>query len=242
MNAFSGTAIRWHLAVEDRLLLYTLQHTLGVDPAEADAAYEAAARERLLVSVARALCDGALAPEEAEEIERLETALAVRVPPRVEGMLDEAVHRWQVERGEMPRTDVFVRLLPGEVGHLSTLGSWREVNYARLRVALRAHREALHRGETAGLTVPEEALYGRTWREGHIEVTNKRLVLLRGGHDPVTYGLPSLAGAERYRNGVRVAVKGDRSFLLRAGPDTGTLYTVLWRALHPSRPLPASGR
>lgn len=226
------------LSVEERLLLYTLQHTLGLDPAEADSAYEAAARERLLVTVARVLCDGELSPAEGKTIAALERALDVRVPGRVAALLDEAAHRWHVLNGPLPRVDVLARLLPGEVGHFSTIGVWREVNYARLRGLLRDHREKLHRGQTADLDVPEGAFLGRKWHEGRIEVTSRRIVLLRDGHKPVAHGLASLAGVELYLNGVRVSVKGARSLFLNAGRDNGALHATLWRALSPSRPSP----
>ena len=226
------------LSVEERLLLYKLQHTLHLDPGEADEVYETMAREKLLVTVARALCDGELSAEEAEEIEALEEQLDVRVPERVEVMLDQAARRWRLRHGTLQPTDVFVRLLPGEVGYFSTLGWWREVNYARLRVLLGQHRDKIHRGDTADLYIPQKAFLGRKPHDGHIEITNKRLVLLRGNDVPIKYHLTSLVGVERYSNGVRVSVKGDRTFVLNAGDDTKTLYAVLYRALHPDRALP----
>ncbi|NNF57366.1 MAG: hypothetical protein HKN04_03920 [Rhodothermaceae bacterium] len=229
------------LSLEERLLLYKLQHTLHLDPGEANEVYETMAREKLLVTVARALCDGELSTEEAEEIEALEARLDVRVPERVEVMLDRAARRWRLRHGALQPTDVFVRLLPGEFGYFSTPGWWRELNYARLRVLLGQYRDKIHRGETADLYIPEKAFLGRKPHDGHIEITNKRLALLRGNDEPVLYSLFSLVGVERYANGVRISVKGDRTFVLNAGSDTKTLYAVLYRALHPGRALPHGG-
>jgi hypothetical protein len=226
------------LSVEERLLLYTLQHTLGFEPAEADGAYEAAARERLLMAVARALCDGELSAEEAEAIEAMEQALDVRVPERVQALLDEAAHRWRVHHGPLPNVDVGVTLRRGETGHFGTDGRWREVNYALLRVLLREHRDRLHRGDTAGLRIPDYALMGRKWREGRIAVTSARLVLVRHREKPKDHGLVSVVGAERYANGVRISIKGGRTFLLDGGAANRTLHAVLWRVLHPGQSLP----
>ena len=105
---------------------------------------------------------------------------------------------------------------------------------------LTAHRERLHEGDTAGLQIPEGAFIGRGWQEGRFVVTNKRLLLLRDEADPVTHGLRSLVGLERYANGIRVSIKGDRSVLLDAQQDNQALYSVLWRVLHPGRALPES--
>jgi len=229
------------LSVEERLLLYALQHALGLDPAAASAAYEAAARERLLVAVARALCDGALSPEEAEEIAALERALDVRVPERVAQMLAEASYGWRLRHGPLPNVKVGVNLHRGEAGHFGVDGRWREVNYALLRVLLREHRERLHQGQTAGLRIPEHALMGRKWFEGHIAVTSVRLALARPGGKPKDHGLRSLVGVERYANGVRVSIRGGRTILLDAGSANGALYTVLWRLVYPDRPLPEEG-
>jgi len=229
------------LSVEERLLLYTLQHTLGLDPTEAEQVYEWEARQRLLETVARALCDGELDPAEAEEITALETELDVRVPTRVDALLTRAAHRWRLTHGPPPNVDVGIRLLPGEIGHFRADGRWRTVNYALLRVALRDHRERLHAGDTAGLHVPEYAFVGRGWQRGVFVVTSKRLLLVRDQGDPVIHSFRAILGIERYANGVRVSIKGDRSVLLDAWQDNRALHSVLWQALHPGRARPEAG-
>jgi hypothetical protein len=230
-----------YLNVEERLLLYTLQHALDLGAQETGAAYEAAARERLLAAVARVLCDGTLSPEEAREIETLEAALDVRVPARVEGLLNEAAQRWHVHHGPLPTAEVGVQLQPGEVGHYRTAGRWREVNYARLRMLLNRERKKLQQGQTAGLRIPDEAMLGRRWHEGRIAVTSERLILLRDRKKPTAHLLAALIGVERYANGVRISPRKDRTFLLDAGAANPTFFAVLWRVLYPHKPLPAEG-
>ena len=224
------------LSIDERLLLYTFQHTLGVR-LELEGAYDAAASERLLGAVARALCDDVLSAEEAETIRALEQELHVKVPEGVERRLDRAAHRWKLLQGPLPTVNVGIRLLPGETGHFVTLARWRNVNYARLRILLDDHRALLHRGDTHQLHIPDAALEGRKWWDAQIVITNKRLLVHREQKMEV-YTLQSLNGAERYANGVRVSVKGARSFVMDASLSTDLLYTVLWRALHPGRKMP----
>lgn len=219
------------LSVEEQLLLYKLQHTLGIDPQEAGMVYEAEARARLLSTVARALCDGELSPEEADEIQSMERSLSVSVPDHVETMLDHAAHRWRLTHGPLQSISVDIKLHHDEVAYFKTWGRWREVNYARLRVLLSAHRERLTEGDTTDLSVPDGAFLGRKWFKGQFVVTNKRLLLVRNKTDAVKYGLRSLAGVERYRNGVRVSIKGNRSLLLDGKQDSRALHSVLARVL-----------
>lgn len=110
------------LSVEERLLLYTLQHTLDLDPAVADAAYGILARERLLLTVARALCDGSLSPDEAAAIQRVRGDLSVELPSTVEEMLGQAAARWHARQS-------------GAADVLAAPACWRRVFEAERRSA-----------------------------------------------------------------------------------------------------------
>ncbi|MEM6784614.1 MAG: hypothetical protein AAF624_12870 [Bacteroidota bacterium] len=89
------------LDADEQLLLFTLQHTLGLDPDDAEASYERAARERLLQRIAHALCDGELDPDEADEIRAMEADLGVTVPERVAVMLAKASERHRLLHGNL---------------------------------------------------------------------------------------------------------------------------------------------
>ncbi len=137
------------VTLEERLLLYKLQHTLGLDPDLADATYETMAREKLLVAVTHALCDGMLSPDERREIDTLEAEFGVKIPRQIEALLKQAAQTWAILHGTLPTIDVGLRISAGETGHFQTPGIWRRLNYARLRILLSAHRAWLTRGETA---------------------------------------------------------------------------------------------
>ena len=218
------------VTLEERLLLYKLQHTLGLDPDLAEGTYETMAREKLLVAVAHALCDGMLSPDEQREIEALEAEFGVGIPRHVETLLEQAAQTWAIHNGPLPRIDVWFRLLPGEIGHYQTPGQWRRLNYARLRILLSAHRAGLMRGETDRLRIPSKALYGKRY-EGRLVVTNKRLILARENRKPIAYYLRSLSVVERYINGLRVGLPDNRSLHLNAGRVNRALHSVLVRLL-----------
>ena len=218
------------VTLEERLLLYKLQHTLGLDADLTDATYEHMAREKLLVAVAHALGDGMLSPDEQREIEALEAEFGVKIPRHVEALLEQAAQTWAIQHGSLPTIDVGVRIRSGETGHFQTPGKWRRLNYARLRILLSAHRDLLTRGETAQLSVPSKALSGRRY-EGRIVVTNRRLILVNDSKDIISYNLDSLGELERYINGLRVGLPDSRSLYLNAGRGNRTLHSVLVRLL-----------
>ncbi len=224
------------LSVEERLLLYKLQHLLGLDPRLADGAYEVLARERLLKAVAEALCDGALSPDEAAEVERLRDELGLEVPERVVVLLRRASARWEIRHGEMPTADVGLRLHPGETGHyVAQDARWQAVNGARLRQLVDADR--LQRGRTAGLRMPQVALAART-DVGHAILTSRRLVLVPAQGLPDEIALRSLVQTLRFSNGTLVRTKGDRRVFLDLDGDHEAFYAVLYRAMHPREDLP----
>lgn len=224
------------VTIEERLLLYKLQHTLGIDPSRADGAYEKMAREKLLVAVAHALCDGMLSRDEETEIRALQKEFGVELPEQVSDLLKRAKEAWNILNGPLPRVDTDIALLPDELAHFQTQGMWKRLNYARLRVLLSAHSEWLNRGDTNHLRVPSKALAGR-WYDGRLIVTNKRLILAREHRESIMYNLAALGATERYINGLRVVITGDRSLFFNAGRATNALQAVLSRLLHPDESL-----
>lgn len=217
------------LDVGERLLLYTMQHALGLKPGTADAVYGKEARTRLMRQIAHALCDGKLSDVEEAEILRFAEALHVEVPDHVRRMLDRAAARWALEHGELPVVDLGLRMLPEEVGHFSDHAEWFEVNYAQFRELASEHREEIHRHETGHIHIPAKALHRLD--EGTVYVTSKRLVLVGGQHEPMEWRFTSLLGCERYRNGTHVLRKGARSLLVQVHAEAEAFYLTLSRAL-----------
>lgn len=222
------------VTIEERLLLYKLQHTFGLEADLADATYEEMARAKLLKAVAHALCDGMLSPDERKHIEALEAEFGVDIPPSVASLLEQAADAWAILHGSLPRVDVGLRLLPGEVGHFLAPGKWKRLNYARLRVLLGSHRARFNLGDTEGLRIPAKALWGRQ-REGQIVVVSKRLVLITRRSDLIAYRLSSLRAIERYANGLRVGLPDNHSLFIDAGRANRVLYSILDRLMSGSR-------
>ena len=217
------------LDVGERLLLYTMQHTLGLKPGIAEHVYEKEARARLMQQIAHALCDGKLSDVEEAEILRFAESLGVEVPDHVHDMLDRAAARWALEHDDLPVVDLGLRLLPEEVGHFSDHAEWFEVNYAHLRIYAGEDREAIHRHETAHVHVPRKAL--RRVDEGTVFVTSKRLVLVGGLRHPKEMKFKSLLGCERYKNGTRVLRKDARSLLVQVQSEAEVFFLTLSRAM-----------
>ena len=232
-NAVHGALADDCLSVDERLLLYKLQHTLGLDPALADGAFEVMARERLLVTVARVLCDGELSPEEAEEVERAQRDLGVSVTEGVARMLDGAATRWRVQRGELAEVDTGLPLPAEERGHLVIPARWRAVNTPRLKSVFSDpdSRKALHTGDTYHYRMPPVVLRG-TRRTGKVVLTNKRFLLVPSGEAPRSHSHASLLRARRFSNGVLLDVKGDRAVFIESDDDR-TLAKAVARVLSP---------
>ncbi len=231
-----GTAVHHALAddclsVDERLLLYKLQHTLGLDPDLASGAYEVMARQRLLVTVARVLCDGKLSPDEADEVERAQAEIGVNVPPRVAEMLDEAAARWHALTTEPlspPRSADKNKKARAASGardsriRFSVTGRWREVAVDRLLKAFGASGDldAFERGDTFHYRVPAVALRGIR-AVGRADVTRDRLVLDAKAEAPKVYAAAILARALRYGNGVLVHRKDGRALFVESDDDAG---------------------
>ncbi|MEM8600544.1 MAG: hypothetical protein AAGF99_11545 [Bacteroidota bacterium] len=218
------------LSVEERLLLYTMQHTLALAPDHAAAAYDLAARKTLLTRVAHALCDGELSDDEAAGISALAEEIGVAIPDDVRPMMDRAAHRWHLRHADtLEAVEVPVPLAGGEVGYYAGEGAWFELNYYRLKIERAKFRDDLRDGRTSHITVPRQAL--RHLDDGPVSITNRRLVLSGDRFQPRVLRLSSLLGAERFQNGVRVAKKGTRSLFVRLERDADLFCLVLSRAL-----------
>ena len=219
------------LSVEERLLIHKLQHVLGLDPRLAEGAYDVIAREHLLKTVAQALCDGALAPDEEARIALAESALSTTLPPEVQAMLAKARQRWTLRHGDLPTADLDVSLQAGEEGRYQTRGQWAFVNTGVLEDHIGPG--VLHSGRTSGLVLPERVLSGRV-RTGEIALTSRRLLLTPDSGLPDSYRLDQVIQTLRFRNGIIARTQAGRRVYLDAGDERETLYAVLYRTLHPA--------
>lgn len=202
------------LSVDERLLLYKLQHTLGLDPDLADGAFEVMARQRLLVTVARVLCDGELSPEEAAEVQKAQADLGVTVPDRVRHMLDAAAVRWR------SRHTTDVPMSSRETAQTVVPGLWREVNLSQVRKVFGdpESREALASGDTFHYRLPAVALRGPR-REGKVVVTSRRLLLDARGPEAKAYTHHAIRRVLRFSNGVLIELKGSRGVFVESEDD-----------------------
>ncbi len=221
-----------YLSVSERLLIYKLQHVLGLDPRVADGAYGVIARDRLLRTVAQALSDGELGPDEEAQIALAESALSVELPPDVEAMLSQARSRWRARRGAMPTAKVDIRLDGKEIGRYQTAAQWSFVDVPRLETRFGA--SVLHSGRTSGLAMPGHVLSGRT-RTGTAALTSQRLILEPDSGLPDEYRLGSVVQTLRFRNGVVVRTRNGRRIYVDPGRDLDAFYAVLYRAVEAGR-------
>ena len=223
------------LSVEERLLLYKLQHLLGLDPAIADAAYDVLARERLLKAVARVLCDGRLSPDEAAEVEAIRSELSLDLPVRIQAMLDGAAERWAKENGDLDPVHVHFDLHGDETAYYTNAGvTWTDVDTKNFVMVFSSfeHRQLVARGETETLRMPDVALDGPR-RRGRVTVTSKRLVLLAERRGQQSVNLSSLVEARRFSNGVTARTGGGWHVFFDLGTKSADFHAVLARLLRP---------
>ncbi|WP_412060925.1 hypothetical protein [Rubrivirga sp. IMCC45206] len=225
------------LSVDERLLLFKLQHLLGLDPRVAEGAYDILARERLLRVVAAALCDGELSPEEDAEIERVRQALSLEPPAGFEAMLEQARIRYQTRRGRLPEVEAPVPLPARETARMTAPIRWSGVDGPALRTAIGP--KALQSGRTSGKTVPDRVFKGRQ-AVGDVILTDRRILLRAGAQAPREIRLSTLAQILRFRNGTVVRTKVDRYVYLDPGDRNEAFYAVLHRLLFGApKPVPA---
>lgn len=216
------------LSVPERLLLYKLQHLLGLDPRLAAGAYDVIARERLLKVVAGALRDGELGPGEEAQVALAESSLGVELPPDVRAMLARGRRRWQARHGELRAAEVDVELGPSETGRYQADARWAFVDGGRLEARLGAR--VVHGGRTAGLAVPPGAISGRV-RRGRAVLTSRRLVLVPQAGLPDEYRLDRVVQTLCFRDGVVVRMRNGRRVYLDPGDDLDAFYAVLYRTV-----------
>ena len=232
-NAVTSAVSDDCLSVEERLLLYKLQHLLGLDAAIADAAYDVLARERLLKAVARVLCDGRLSPDEAAEVEAIRTDLSLDLPVRIQTMMDGAAERWAKENGDLEPVHVHFDLHGDETAYYTNAGvTWTDVDATNFRKVFASsdYRQLVARGETASLRMPDVALDGPR-RRGRVTVTSKRLILLAERRGQQSVNLSSLVEARRFSNGVTARTGGGWHAFFDLGRASGDFHTVLSRLL-----------
>ncbi|MGB3544811.1 hypothetical protein [Rubrivirga sp.] len=231
------------LCVEERLLLYKLQHALKLDPQLAEGAYAVLAKDRLLRPVAHALSDGLLSPDEEKAI--LETAadLDVEVTAEIETMLDGARARWQAQNGERPEPKAEVGLAGTEGVRFQAAAWWRYAHASKLTSW--AGYAAVQAGKTEMLIVPPSVLKGSK-RDGVAVVTDRRLVLQAERAIPDTLALDNVEQTLRFRNGAVIRLAGGRRYFIDAGEHRDDLYRHLYYAVEdvrhsvPVSPEPAS--
>ncbi len=216
------------LSVDERLLLFKLQHLLGLDARVAEGAYDILARQRLLRVVAAALCDGELSPDEEAEIERVREALSLRPPEGFEVMLEQARVRYHTRRGRLPEVEAPVPLATGETARIAASVRWSGVDGTALRTAV--GEQALQTGRTSGKTVPDRVLKGRQ-SVGEVILTDRRILLRAGAQTPREIRLSNLAQILRFRNGTVVRTKVDRYVYLDPDDRNEAFYAVLHRLL-----------
>ncbi|MEM1055989.1 MAG: hypothetical protein AAGI52_10720 [Bacteroidota bacterium] len=228
-----GNAVHHALAddcldVDERLLLYKLQHTLGLDPHLADGAFEVLAREKLLLTVARALCDGELSPDEAQEVDEAQQNLGVTADTRIRQMLDRAAETWAARNGSLAKVPTGLALRSTETGHIVVNAAWRRVDMDRLGAVYGdpANREMLDAGETFHLRVPPAVLRD-VKQTGRAIVTNKRLVLDARGRKAIGIRLDVLGRILRFQNGVLVETRGDTATFIESDEDAALVRTLL---------------
>ena len=225
------------LSVDERLHLYTLQHTLGLDARVADGAYDVLAREHLLRTVAQVLSDGELTDDEAARLVAMQADLSVTIPPRVHAMLDAAWRRWQLRTAPLPTVDAPVRLRSGERAHAVVLVGWRRIEASALRFTtdvtgvvqkMDAAQARLVRLQPANLRgmAPAQAI-----------VTGQRVRFFAPDLALVDIPMTSVYGVTRFANAIALWVSGDRVVLVTSDTDEAALATVLWRLVHDGTPM-----
>ena len=214
------------LSVEQRLLLYKLQHALGLDPALAGAAYDVLAADRLRALAVDALADGTVTDDEAAELDHAAASLSAPLPPDTAPALADGRARWTLRAGSLP-------VLPHAYAPLSyrrgeKLHYVARVRYRRIRtVYLRTHKP--------GKPLPRVAL--GVVSEGTVAVTSARLAFVSPGGRRHYYPLAEVREVRPFEGGLLVVLGGGSSFLFTGGADVPTLHVAIDRA-RGARPAP----
>ncbi|HEX8297746.1 MAG TPA: hypothetical protein VF594_01185, partial [Rubricoccaceae bacterium] len=215
------------LTVEERLHLYALQQTLGLDPMQTAGTVQTAARQRLLVAVARVLCDGKLAPDEAAEVAQAVQALGIAVPTEVAAMLNRAASAWEDAR-PLPRLPASVRLGEGESEHARLAARWAFKRADSLRDAF---ADGVSTAATALQLFPWDRFMAPL-RQGDVVLTSARLVLLDAERATQYVPLKTVDEAIAFSDALVLRIANDaRRIILTAGDETQALAQQVVRAL-----------
>ena len=212
------------LSVEERLALYQMQHGLRISDRTADAAYRERAERHLMQTIADALCDGELDPDEKATIASQAAALGIDLPGDVAKSLRDAEQAYHDRRRPLRTVggDLPVARLQGEELHFVQKARWWRY-WQDERVA-----EAFALGAAGGSERVErvrERMHGmksRPVQSGTLFLTDRRLVF----HARSTVGHPKVIGVA-LRSVRRVSEHGGWALLERDGtqhwlvaPDT----------------------
>ena len=235
-NAVTSSISDDCLDLDERLLLFKLQHLLGLDPRVADKAYGVIARERLLKTIARVLCDGKLSPEEGKEVEAVREELSLALPERLQQMLDRAAARWAAQNPTLEPVHVHVGLKEGEAAYYTYAGvTWTEVDADTVRTVFAAPelKDRIANGKTRDVRMPDAALEGPRHR-GRLTLTSHRLMLLADGRGQQSINLRSLVEAQLFSNGVAARTGGGWHVFFDLGTESERFYTILGQLVQPS--------
>lgn len=220
------------LSEDERLLLYRLQHVLGLDPDVADGAYGVLARGHLLKTVARVLGDGTLSPEEQDGIRQLAADLSIEVPADLHQMLAQARGRWEERHGAIVPVESPLALDAGETARYRAEARWQYAHAGRLEKAL-GHTN-VRAGRTQGETVSDALLTGQA-RDGEVVVTDHRVLLVPGRAIPEILRLPAVTQTLRFLNGTVIRMASGRSMFIDVHRGREAFYTALYRAVEDVR-------
>ena len=213
------------LSIDERLHLYALQQALGLDADDAGRTVEAKARERLLVTIARVLCDGSLSPDEAAEVATAVRALGVSLPADVARMLNRAASAWE-RTAPLPTLRVGIALERGETAHADAgPAQWWSLSDAALHAGISSDRLA---GDTTARAVPRLPGAPRT---GRVVLTNRRLVLADDRGSPMVIPVGRLQAILPFADGFVIRVeRSPKRLVLAVGSAAATLAPLLLRA------------
>lgn len=227
-QAVSGVLADDCLSVGERLHLYGLQTALGLDPARAEAAYRAPARERLMRVVARVLCDGELPPEQAAEVASAAEALAVSIDPALAAMLNAAASRWEARSAPLPRLAASpIALRSGETVHADLSVRWAQKRSDELQDAL---ADGLSRAPTRHQRFPWHRFMAAP-RAGRLVLTDQRLVVADAARAPASVPLGRIREVAAFADSLVVQVDGaSPRWVLKTGDETPAVSALLERA------------
>ena len=230
------------LTVEERLHLYALQQMLGLDTEQAAGTVLTAARRRLLMTVARVLCDGLLSPDEAADVAQAVRALGIVMPAEIAAMLNRAASAWE-DAAPLPAVSTALRLSEGETAYADLAATWA---FKRADALERAVAGAISDAPLAAMAFPWDTFLSPV-RTGRLVVTGYRLVLLDDARPTQTIPLATVVELAAFADALVLRLADDgRRLLIGADAETAPFARTLRRALAampgraPDPPLPSA--